>query len=263
MLANEKGENSDKRKSVISIVDAKQTNNSVSYLDTNSVSGHKESNSFFKKESIGYTEYETRGVIDLQEIQFFSLDDLFDRMGFNPDHFDLFKIELQKRMKSFNSEKGYFMMKDSAYNISELGFTFSDEDINFLVKFFLKQIMQISIKRANAYVESYDFQIKYIDNPIKDKFYDEDGWVNLTEEYLDDMVLNIERKYIQSDTKISRIERKQMEITKQDILIDRKNQDIANPKKSDQVKEKLKKEIKKIQSVKSDLEKELEDIKNS
>jgi hypothetical protein len=84
-------------------------------------------------------------------------------MGFNPDHFDLFKIELQKRMKSFNSEKGYFMMKDSAYNISELGFTFSDEDINFLVKFFLKQIMQISIKRANAYVESYDFQIKYIE----------------------------------------------------------------------------------------------------
>lgn len=175
-----------KRKGCLSLVDAEQTNNAVSYIETFSKSGKKDKedngatdNTFFKKEVVGDMEYKTVGSIDLAQLQFLSCDDIFDRMAFNPDNFELFKRFLQTKLPNFNSELGYYQMKNSVIEIPEWGILLSKENVMFLVKDVLKKMLLFSVNKRDAYMKNSELEIKFVYDHLEDTFEDENGWVKI------------------------------------------------------------------------------------
>lgn len=183
MFATKVGDNL-KRKSAFTLVDAVQTNNSVSYIDTFSKSGKKNEdieetdNTFFKRETVGNVEYSSHGFIDLMQLQFMSCDQIFDRYGLNPDMFDVYKQLLQIKMSSFNSELGYYRIASNTIEIPEYGFIFNNDDIVNLVKVFFMNLLKLKITRKNAYAQIQSLEYKLIYDSIDDSSEDE-GWVEI------------------------------------------------------------------------------------
>lgn len=199
-----------KRKSAITLIDAQQTCDAVSYIETFSRSGlknqdiDKTDNSFFKKEVVGDIKYATEGNIDLAQMQFVSASQLFDRYGFNPDLFDTYKQFLKSKLPSFNSELGYYNMKGSSVELSEFGFMLSDEDIQNLVKLFFKKLLAMNIRRKNAYARTESLEYKLVYDAIEDKFEDENGWVSIKGvEDISNIDFSTEQFYVQEDTKLA------------------------------------------------------------
>lgn len=183
MFASRVGDNL-KRKSAVTLVDAIQSNNSVSYIDTFSKSGKKNEdteetdNTFFKKETIGEVEYESHGFIDLMQLQFMSCDQIFDRYGLNPDNFELYKKFLKSKMPSFDGELGYYTIATNTIRIPEYGFMFSNEDILTLVKVFFMNLLKTKITRKDGYAEVESLEYKLIQDVIDDSK-SEEGWIEI------------------------------------------------------------------------------------
>jgi hypothetical protein len=175
-----------KRKGSLTLVDAEQTNDSVSHIETFAKSGRKDDedngatdNTFFKKEVVGDIEYQTVGSIDLSQLQFISCDDIFDRMAFDPDNFELFKKFLQTKLPNFNSELSYFQMKNSIIEIPEWGFLLSQENVNFLVNDLLQKMLRLNVTKRDAFVKSNLLEVKFVYDILEDTLEDENGWVEV------------------------------------------------------------------------------------
>jgi hypothetical protein len=197
-----------KRKSAITLIDAQQTCDAVSYIELFSKSGMKNKNidevdnTLFKKETVGDIKYETEGDIDLAQMQFVSASQLFDRYGFNPDLFDTYKKFLKSKLPSFNSELGYYGMKDSSVELSEYGFKLSDEDIQILVRLFFKKLLSMNIKRKSAYARVENLEYKFVYDPIEDRFENENGWTSISSmEDINNISFSPEQFYIEEDAK--------------------------------------------------------------
>ena len=178
-----------KRKSALTIEDAEATNNVISYLDVASVSGEKideskgesqSGNNFYFHENVGEIEYSTRGIIDLESLQFVPCDQVFDRYALNPDDFGLYKKFMTQWFDGFNSELGYYIKNGSACDIPELGFVMCDKDVLFLVKNVLTKILKTRIRRKNAMAEVTNLKIKLVADPITDTFYNDSNWINVS-----------------------------------------------------------------------------------
>lgn len=182
------GEETLKRKSALSITDAEQTNDALSYLETCSRSGEKtqkeDENSqgdttFFKKETIGNVTYDAVGAIDLKQLQFVSTDSLFDRYALNPDDFSIYKNFLRLRMPTFNSELGYYTMNGSAVDLAEYGVKLSSEDVQVLVNDILRRLNNLTIQKTSAYARVAKMEYKLVYDPFVDTFDNESGWSSL------------------------------------------------------------------------------------
>lgn len=196
-----------KRKSAITIIDAQQTCDAISYIETFSRSGQKNQdsdvvdNTFFKKEVVGDISYATEGDIDLSQLQFVSASQLFDRYGLNPDLFDTYKKFLKAKLPSFNSELGYYMMKNSSVELSEYGFRLSEEDVNALVKLLFKKLLTMNIKRKNAYAKTQELEYKLVYDSLEDTFDNTEGWKTIKSlEDLENIKFSLEDFYIKEDT---------------------------------------------------------------
>jgi len=199
-----------KRKSPITITDAEQTCNAVSYIETFARSGEKNQdaeavdNSYYKKEVVGKIEYESIGQIDLKELQFVSADPIFDRYSFNPDFFEMYTTFLQAKISGFNSELGYYMDKLSSIQIPELGFKFSNEDLVILIQEFFKRLLKLNITRKSAYVKIESVEYKLVYDPIEDTFNDETGWIKLDgHNSINNINFEPEEFYVLTDKKIA------------------------------------------------------------
>lgn len=196
-----KDEPSLKRSGAITLLDAIQTNNSISTIETFAKSGAKtidenlSDNTLFFKETIGDIEYQTRGSIDLMKLQFLSTDDTFDRLGLDPDLFQEYLKILSTRMPA-TGELGYYKIKNSIIDIPEYGFVLSNENIVFLTKLFLKKLLNLSIKKSRAYADVVDVEYKIIYNPFTDKMDDENGWTKLTHDNIDSFSFETEDFYL-------------------------------------------------------------------
>ena len=182
-----------KRKAPFQINDAEQILDSeglkaISTLETFAKSGRKRTdntiddksdNTFFKKETVGNIEYFTEGFIDLAQLQFVSTDIIFDRLAFSADKFKLFSRFLSTRMENFNSELGYYGMKNSDVLIPEYGFKFSNDNVVFLVQHLFKSILDLKIGRKSASAVTEEFEYKLVYDTIEDTKYNENGWVSV------------------------------------------------------------------------------------
>lgn len=202
-----------KRTSAFQIADAEQVNNSKSFIEFHSRSGEKlkkdvitdannveneEKDSdvtLFSKESIGDVVYETKGYINLSELQFISASDCYDRKAFNSDLFEKYGKVLKLSIPTFNSELNYYTYKPSDIKLPEYGLLLSNEDVNQLVKILLRKILGMSIKRSKAYAEVTSVKIKLVKNVLTDKFDSEDNWLELTPETIDSLKFDSEVFY--------------------------------------------------------------------
>lgn len=199
-----------KRSGAFNICDAEQTCNSVSYMETFSKSGEKitndvdsdkSDNSFYKKETIGNISYSTIGSIDLMGLQFVSADQVFDRYSLNPDKFSIYKSFLKLRLNNFNSELGYYGIKNTVLDIPEFGFKLSDENVIELVKETLKRMLLINIKRKGAFANVSSLKIKLVYDPLVDTMSSKDNWIEIkTQEDIDNLSFEVEDFYTEVNT---------------------------------------------------------------
>lgn len=183
MLANEK--NTYIRKSAISLTHALSTTNELSYADTctrnmqkieKEETTDKSGTSFFSRETIGDIKYKAEGDIDLSVLQFLSADDVASRRFLNADEYEQFKIFLQTRMPSFNSDLKYYQYKTSVVHLPELGALLSNDDLIYLVKYFFESVVNINIKRNNSYARFSGLKIRMIEDNINR---DKSKWIEI------------------------------------------------------------------------------------
>lgn len=177
-----------KRKGAVTLTAAEQTCDALSRLEFFSKSGEKitykaederSDNSIYKKETVGNIKYTAQGAINLKELQFYSCDNILGRYGLNPDKFELFKKYAAIHFESFDNELGLFQMKGSSVNIAERGFKFTDEQVRQLVSVLLTKLLALDIKRSNAYARREKLMVKLVENPLVDRFNNEEGWIEI------------------------------------------------------------------------------------
>jgi len=247
-----------KKKGAITLLDAVQTCNAKSYLDQGGRSGSKVSkddstdkadNSIFKRESVGDIKYSTKGNIDLMSLQFISCDQTYDRFAFNPDKFNMFKNFLVKRMPTFNSELGYYLIKDTTVKLPEYGILFSNDDVLFMVKDFLKKLLSLYIKRRNGDVRVSSLKIKLVEDVIEDTYEKGKAWITISS-MKDIEALNFETDffYEQFDAVQAEELRKEVDRLKEEVEAKEKAETLAknerNKIKNAQKKEEKEKKIK-------------------
>lgn len=193
-----------KRKSPLTIVDAVQTNNTKSNMfEVGTASGPREETSLYSCENIGDVEYETQGVIDLKTLSFISADEKFDRMGLYTEWVDNGLVD--KVMKSHYGEDAQydtgFFTSNAKYltnTFAECGVLLSDKIVTQLVKYILRSLLGIDIRRNNAWTRTTSLELKIVNNPLEDTFEDNSGWVKVTEGYIDTLAIKCDDFYHKS-----------------------------------------------------------------
>jgi hypothetical protein len=198
-----------KRSSAITMTDAEQCNGAISTLETFARSGektideNKSDTTFFKKEVVGDIEYKAIGSIDLMQLQFISTDCVFDRLALNPDRIELFKEILLTKFPSYKGELGYYKITGSVVEIPEYGIKLPNDNVNFLVKEYLKRLLGFNIKKASSYATTDSAEFKLVYDPLEDTMDGDNGWVSLTQNTINELNFESHEFYSSVDTKKS------------------------------------------------------------
>ena len=166
-----------KKKSPLYITDAEEIGpwrRSV-ITDFHSRSGQKDSNegkgkedakdnSIYKIENVGAVTYLAKGGIDVQELGFISADPLYDRAAVNVDGGANETIYLDVLSKNLQIEKPKFKLYylNNAYTAdewAERGILLGSEAVNTLINRTLKNILNISIIRRNAFLKTASLKL--------------------------------------------------------------------------------------------------------
>lgn len=207
-----------RRKSCVSLPAARLCNNAKSTLQLHSTSAPKTSdenksgNQLYYEEFLGETRYMLRGTFDLEEGIFISADELFDRLGINPEFFDEFMKILKTKMNYVNGELGYYLKAGSNINIPEYGILFDKKTAIELCKIFFKSLLGLSIMRSSGGVEVEKIEYKLVYDSIVDKLYSDDGWLPLTVETVDKFDFEIKDFYIKTDYDKAKKERDDLDL---------------------------------------------------
>lgn len=247
------GKESLKRKSALSITDAEQTNDALSYVETCSRSGEKTSDdtvgdtTFFKKETVGQTTYFSQGSIDLKQLQFVSADSLFDRYALNPDDFKTYKDFLRLRMPSFDGQLGYYMMAGTSVKLAEYGVKLSNEDVVFLVNDILRRLKTLNIQKSGAFARASKVEFKLVYDPLVDTFENEDGWTEVSSKPIS---FEVEEFYLLQDEKEAKAIREQVVKNRAEAVGQRKADKAEKAEKAKDAKDakkKAKEEVKRTE----------------
>lgn len=233
-----------KRKSPLTIVDAIQTNGAKSQMfEVGTTSGPRTDTSLFSCEKVGEIEYETHGVIDLKTLSFISADEKFDRMGLYTEWIDNGLID--KVMKSHYGENAQyetgFFVSNAKYltnTFAECGVRLGDNVVTQLVRYILRSLLGIDIRRNNAWARAVSLEVKNVNNPLEDTFNDESDWKQVDEDYIDSLEIKCDDFYHKATE----------EETKELVEINEKYLQNSNDKKA--AKEKKKEEKRQKQAAK-------------
>mgnify|MGYP000886153413 FL=1 len=233
-----------KRKSPLTIVDAIQTNGAKSQMfEVGTTSGPRTYTSLFSCEKVGEIEYSTHGVIDLKTLSFISADEKFDRMGLYTEWIDNGLID--KVMKSHYGENAQyetgFFVSNAKYltnTFAECGVHLGDNVVTQLVRYILRSLLGIDIRRNNAWARAVSLEVKIVNNPLEDTFNDESDWKQVDEDYIDSLEIKCDDFYHKATE----------EETKELVEINEKYLQNSNDKKA--AKEKKKEEKRQKQAAK-------------
>lgn len=115
--------------------------------------------SIYKIENVGKVTYIAKGGIDVQELGFISGDPIYDRMAVNVDggvNEKIYLDTLSKNLGIVNPEFKYYYL-NNAYTSdewAERGILLDANTVNRLIKRVLKNILNISIIRRNAFLKT-------------------------------------------------------------------------------------------------------------
>jgi len=176
-----------KRKSPITITDAIQIGDEKPTMDIGTqtcpknpdTEGKKDLDesgglSMHYKESVGNVEYLAHGAVDLCELQFISLSQKYDRLAVNPDYFEEYRTNL-KRIVGGEIKKGFCIR--GINGLPEEGALLNGDQCTSLVEIFFKKLLGFRIVRGGGgMAEISQLKIKFLKDPIEDKFSSEEGW---------------------------------------------------------------------------------------
>lgn len=132
-------------------------------------SGEDKSSTFFSKTTFGDTQYISYGSISLEQLQFISLDNKFDRaaMNINDNESESVAKSVKKYIQSLDSSlkpeavfnKNY-VRKGTIFEIGEAGILLNQDAMKALIEKTLKMVQNLSIRQAKSYM--------YVDEIITD-----------------------------------------------------------------------------------------------
>ena len=141
LFANKSG--TIKRKSAVDVTDAELVNGAIPTLDIQSTSGARSETSMFYRENIGEAEWKFTLHINLNELKFISLSDIYDRRAVNKDLEDAYVKELNNLFNVTDIVPDYYYTKYGTNNIPEYGILLSDDQALVLVNRILDNIGHI------------------------------------------------------------------------------------------------------------------------
>lgn len=147
-----------KKKSGVYISDARQTSKNVSTIDIGTQDAPKDKKvdpegdgglTMHFKESIGgLVTYEFYGSIDICELQFISLSQVYDRLAVDPNLIDAYITALEKTLGSKVSSKTYYIRKTSTNGLPEEGILLTQDQVKKLIGEFFTRLIDLEIIRG-------------------------------------------------------------------------------------------------------------------
>ena len=211
------------KKSTLEMCDAIENSGAVINMEIHTRNGNKDSTSdenstsLFFQENVGDTLYETKGCINLKDMQFMSCDPEFGRLMFKPSWLEGEESLLHKQfMKHYGYipyEEGYYKLSTSTFSDKrgERGIKLNNEFIVKLVKNLLKRILYTRISRSNAYAAVSKLQIKLVDKQVFNPYNDDEGWIDVNEDVIDNLNFDVFDFYTKCENNEIEEYRKNME----------------------------------------------------
>jgi hypothetical protein len=174
-----------KRKSPVYLSDAIQVSKNVSTIDIGTQNAPKEQKvdpndaaglTMHFKESIGgLVDYEFEGAIDLSELQFLSLSEIYDRKVVDPNYVEAYIEELKNTLGSAVAPKAFYIKKTAVGGLPEEGILLNSDQVKVLVEGFFKRLFDLEITRGacgRAWLESLEVMPKH-------SGLDTSGWIKV------------------------------------------------------------------------------------
>jgi len=167
------------RKGTVTLSDAVQSNGAISSVETMTKAGSRSATSLYNQENVSDIEYEATGIMNLQEMQFYSVDTLHSRAMFSDDLFPMFSKLIKSRMPEFDSEIGYYTLKTCEAKIPEKGFVINDECMLHLVKFYFSNLIRAKITRAHGHAAVHEVEYKLVTDTVYGGMNDTSDWIKI------------------------------------------------------------------------------------
>ena len=146
-----------KKKSAVYISDAVQTSKNVSTFDIGTQNAPKETKAeadddagltmHFKECIGGEVTYEFEGAIDLSELQFISLSQVYDRLAVDPNHVAQYRDNLKTTLGEV-TDKAYYVRKTAVGGLPEEGLLLDSDQVKILVGEFFQRLLGLDIVRG-------------------------------------------------------------------------------------------------------------------
>lgn len=150
------------RKSPISVTDAEETSGAIPMVESKSASGVRNDTSYFQQETFGNTVWEFEVTVNLSELQFIPVSDIYSRRAVPR------KLEniVLKNLKSAYGDvtTGYFAMKNASVDTPEYGFMLPDSAVRELVKWYADTVKNIDIRKATGYATFASMKVSALDD---------------------------------------------------------------------------------------------------
>ena len=147
-----------KRKSGVSVLDAEQISNTVTWLETRTAEGKRDDTSLFFKETCGEIKYKSNIYIDIKQLQFVSVDDNYDRISLADGDVEPFVKQINKRYGENNAHGGNWATTKTNV-IGEQGVVLSNKVVNNIIREIVKKTLDINIKRSGSFAKTESVKI--------------------------------------------------------------------------------------------------------
>lgn len=132
--------------------------------------GERDSSSFFSKTTFGDTRYTSYGSINIEQLQFISLDNKFDRaaMIIKDNQGEAVAKSVESFIQSLNPELNpkaefhpHYVRKGTIFEIGEAGILLNQDAIQALVEIALEMVRNLSIRQAKSYMYVDEVTVDY------------------------------------------------------------------------------------------------------
>lgn len=177
-----------KAKSPVTIGAAIETSGAVITPEVGSVSGDKGDTSLFYTENTGRTKYETKGFVNLKQLEFLSCDNFFERRAVKSPWVEtengMLNTAFRQRYGKVPYSLGIYTATANAFtkHIGERGLHFSIDFRKYLIVEFFKRLLSVNITRSGSFAKVSEISVKPVYDGLKDTFENNDGWVGLSSE---------------------------------------------------------------------------------
>lgn len=147
-----------KRKSGVTVLDAEQISDTITWIETRTSEGERDENSLHFKETCGKIEYQTEILFDIKQLQFVSIDDNYDRMSLTEKDSKGFIDHINGRYGDGNATLGNWGTTHLNV-IGEQGIVLSNKVVGNIIRETIKRVFNLDIKKAGAFAKTSSIKL--------------------------------------------------------------------------------------------------------